>query len=407
MQQKLFDAGLELISESKVGVLLLAGGQGTRLSATAPKGMFIIETLKSQKSLFQIQAEKLKKLIHLAEEKFHKKCILPWYIMTSPFTYDETKEYFEQNKYFGLDSSHVLFFNQDKMPCLTLDGKIILESKSKVASGPNGNGGVYQALERNGILDHMKQHGIEHIHSYCVDNILVKLADPVFIAHCALKKVDFGTKVLPKRDPHERVGVFAVRNNKYCVVEYSEITKEMAERRDSNNTLAFNAGNIANFYYHRDFLVDCANILKTYRVFHVAKKQIPCADENGHSVTPKDVNGVKLELFNFDICQFAKSVALFEVDRFSEFSPLKNKSGSPADTPETCHRDLTLLNIHFLEKAGAIILNKPKDLIEMMQNLFEYCCEIDYSLTYNGEGLEELVKGKTFKLPIYLTKSNL
>lgn len=394
----MWDEGLRMIHEGTVGVLLLAGGQGTRLGFDLPKGMFVIEQLPSGKSLFQMQAERILRLQHLAREKYQESGNgnnIMWYIMTSEFTHDDTVKHFEEHEFWGLQREQVLFFMQGSIPCLDNNGSIILESKHKLSLAPNGNGDMYRALEENGILDHMKQHNVQHVHMYCVDNVLVKVADPVFIAFCAGQHADFGTKVLPKRDPHERVGVFAMKEGKYHVVEYSEISREMAERiDDATGQLAFNAANIANFYYTRKFLEDCAQHVKTHFVYHVARKQIPFWDEKeGKTVTPSTPNGVKLELFNFDICQYAKNVALLQVERQSEFSPLKNKSGSPTDTPETCARDLTALHTQYLEVAGAIVVRGENS---------SDICEISPLVSYSGEGLDN-VKGKMFTLPLYLT----
>jgi len=211
---------------------------------------------------------------------------------------------------------------------------------------------------------------------------LVKVADPVFIGYCIQKQVDCAAKVVPKTSPTESVGVVAVRGNKFGVVEYSEISKEQAEKRDpKTGDLAFRAGNIANHFYTTRFLNNVESF-EDQLAFHIARKKIPYVDANGQLLKPSKPNGMKLEMFVFDVFPFTQRFAVLEVARNEEFSPLKNAPGTGSDDPETSCRDLLAQHKRFLERAGA----KVKEGVEI---------EISPLVSYAGEGLES-VKGKTF-----------
>ena len=271
-----------------------------------------------------------------------------------------------------------------------MDGKVILEAASKVAVAPDGNGGVYNALRQplspsdktHTVLSDLDQRKVLYIHAYCVDNCLVKVADPVFLGHCIEKQADCATKVVPKAYPTESVGVVARRGNKFSVVEYSEISKEQAERRDpKTGELAFRAGNIVNHFYTTSFL-KAVESFEDELAFHIARKKIPFVDEAGQTVKPAKPNGMKLEMFVFDVFPFTKHFAVLEVARNEEFSPLKNAPGTGSDDPDTSRRDLLAQHKRFLERAGA----KVAEGVEI---------ELSPLVSYAGEGLES-VKGKTF-----------
>lgn len=404
--------GLQAVANRQVGVLLMAGGQGTRLGSSAPKGCYDIG-LSSHKSLFQYQAERIARLQIIAEAQFGKPkgpVVVPWYVMTSGPTRGETESFFAKNNYFGLDAKNVIIFEQGNrswlytshqstkiacfpgtLPCLTMEGKIMLETLSRVAVAPDGNGGLYAATraplspsdKSRTVISDLVDRGIQYVHAYCVDNCLVKVADPVFLGYCIARQADCAAKVVPKTSPTESVGVVACRGDKFSVVEYSEITKEQAELRNpKTRELMFNAGNIANHFYTTAFL-QSVETFESELAYHIARKKIPTVDlQTGEIIKPSKPNGMKLELFVFDVFPFTKNFAVLEVARKEEFSPLKNAPGTGSDDPQTSRRDLLDQHRRFLENAGAHL---KKDV------------EIELSplITYAGEGLES-VKGKTF-----------
>ncbi|KAJ3399898.1 hypothetical protein CcCBS67573_g07405 [Chytriomyces confervae] len=372
--------GLELIAKGKVAVILLAGGQGTRLGSSAPKGCYDIG-LPSHKSLFQLQAERILAIQKIAiaanPDLPAQKAIVPWYVMTSEPTRKATEAFFVEHKYFGLKEENVIFFNQGVLPAFGMDGKFLLEDKGVISTAPDGNGGIYKALRREGVLKDLEARGIPFVHAYCVDNCLVKVADPVFIGYCVSKNAPCGAKVVPKQRANEPVGVVCLRDHKFAVVEYSEIPAELSAKLNADGkTLTYNAANIANHFYTTEFLHSIEEMEKTME-FHVAKKKIKHINlETNELVTPTANNGIKLELFIFDVFPFCEKLAVLESARKEEFSPLKNAPGSKdGDSPDTSRVDVLSQHKRFLEAVGAVVVGDV---------------ELSPLVSYEGEGLESL-----------------
>jgi len=387
--EKYRQMGLRAIAKGQVGVLLMAGGQGTRLGSSAPKGCFNIQ-LPSGKSLFQLQAERIQQLQVLGTRfSGEDKVVIPWYIMTSGPTREPTETFFREHNFFGLDPSNVIFFEQGTLPCISNDGKILLDDKGKIATAPDGNGGLYAALRaptspgQPSVLEDLQKRDIKYLHAYGVDNCLVKVGDPVFIGVCLEKNVAAGVKVVKKTDPAESVGVVACKDGKFSVVEYSEIPQDLSEARDEDGELKMRAANIANHFYTTDFLVNQVPTFEDKMAYHIARKKIPCVDlTTGQRVKPESPNGIKMELFIFDVFPFCTDLAIHEVERKEEFSPLKNASGTSSDNPETSRRDLLAQHRRWLEKAGATVA--PNVDVELSPRV-----------TYSGEGLSN-VQGHSF-----------
>lgn len=369
--------GIEALRNGECSVVTLAGGQGTRLGSSAPKGCYKIG-LPSGASLFQLQAERVLKIEQLAGMKTP----LSWYIMTSAPTHKPTVDFFEENDYFGLKKEQVKFFQQGVLPAFDMEGKILMTSRGKISVAPDGNGGIYKALEREGILEDMKRKGIKYVHMYCVDNCLVKVGDPAFIGACISSGTDCAAKCVEKTEPSESVGVFC-RNSKdeLIVAEYSELDAETAQATNpETGRLLFGEANIANHFFTVDFLNKLTEGLSL--PYHVARKKIPSINPiTGESGTTA---GVKLEAFIFDVFERAEKPMLFRVPRFEEFAPLKNAPGTPKDSPEYCANLLFSLHRKYLKEAGAQVDADGK-------------YELSTSLTYEGEGLESF-KGKEIKI---------
>ena len=335
------DMGLDAISKGRVAVLLMAGGQGTRLGVTYPKGMFNVG-LPSNKPLYQLQAERILRLQKLAQKKTGTTCPpLPWYIMVSTHTRGETERFFADKNFFGLEKSQIVFFEQSMIPAFSPEGKIVLAKPDGLALSPDGNGGLYSACAKWGVLDDMSKRGVDLVHAYCVDNVLVRVADPAFIGFCEKRGAECAAKWIERVDPSEPVGVICSSSGKYKVAEYSEVGAAGAARRPDNR-LQYRQGNIANHFFTRAFLERVASMENSADAlpYHIARKKVACVD----NPAPTKPNAIKLEKFVFDVFAYTNKFAVWEVDREAEFSPLKNGESAPTDNATTCRNAIYKLH---------------------------------------------------------------
>ena len=341
-------------------------------------------------TLFEIQAKRILRLQNLASAKTGKPCVITWYIMTSS-TFDDTLKFFEDNSYWGLDSKNVILFKQNQIPCLLDNGTMLLSKTNGIARSPDGNGGLYSSMVKQGVLDDMIKRKLEFIHIYGVDNVLCKVADPRFLGFCQKSGVEVGAKCVVKKEPTEKVGLICMMGDQYEVMEYSEITPDAMEKRRPDGQLVFNAANIVQHLYTMEFMkTACAR--EDSLKHHVARKKLPFVDDSGALVKPTAENGVKLEKFVFDVFRFAKKLAVVQVSRESDFAPLKNASSAGKDCVETCRAALYSLHRGYLLSAGAQFVDAEGKEIPADALNETHACEIDPLITYSGEGLEEYVK---------------
>uniref|UniRef100_A0ACD5UVR5 Uncharacterized protein n=1 Tax=Avena sativa TaxID=4498 RepID=A0ACD5UVR5_AVESA len=387
-KERWWKKGLRAISEGKLAVVLLAGGQGTRLGSSDPKGCFNIG-LPSGKSLFQLQAERILCIQKLAAQSSDTPGnILPihWYVMTSPFTHDVTRKFFESRKYFGLEADQVTFFQQGTLPCVSDDGRFIMETPYRVAKAPDGNGGLYSALKSKKLLEDMSARGVKYVDCYGVDNSLVRVADPTFLGYFIEKGVSSAAKVVRKAYPQENVGVFVQRGRggPLSVVEYSEMDAAMTtEINQSTGRLRYCWSNVCLHMFALDFLNQVANSLEKDSVYHLAEKKIPSI----HGCTM----GLKLEQFIFDAFSYSPSTTLFEVSREEEFAPVKNANGAAYDTPDTAKLMLLRLHSRWVVAAGGFLTHSVP--------LYMTGVEVSPLSSYAGENLEAICRGRTFHAP--------
>ena len=321
--------GKQAIREGKLAAVTMAGGQGTRLGHSGPKGTYDIG-LDSHKSLFELLSDYLK------EEGKKYEVTIPWFIMTSRVNNEETIKFFEKNKFFGYQKDkNIFFFIQGELPMVDTEGKILIGEDGLIKQAADGHGGIYESLVKNGMTEKMRQLGIEWVFIGGVDNCLVKMVDPVLMGIAIDKGVTVACKSIVKANPHEKVGVFCKRNGKPGVIEYSEITDEMAEAVDENGELLYGESHILCNLFNID-AVERMGV--TPLPYHSAFKKAKYIDKDGNLVSPDSPNAYKFEAFLFDAFGEVDDMAILRVKREEEFAPVKNADSAGVDCPSTARK---------------------------------------------------------------------
>ncbi len=309
--------GIEALKAQKVGAVLLAGGQGTRLGFDKPKGMFNVGITKDL-YIFECLINNLMDVVNQIDTW------VPLYIMTSDKNHEDTVHFFEEKHYFGYNKDFIRFFKQDMAPSVDFNGKLLMEDKDRLSLSPNGNGGWFHSLQNAGLISHMKELGIEWLTVFAVDNVLQRINDPAYVGAVIASKCDCGGKVVRKADPQERVGVLCLEDGKPSIVEYYEMTDDMIHLRDENGNLLYNFGVILNYMFRLDKLEEIVN--KELPV-HIVEKKIPYMDETGAFIKPSKPNGYKFEELVLDMIHLMNTCLPYEVVRNREFAPIKNPTG--------------------------------------------------------------------------------
>jgi UDP-N-acetylglucosamine/UDP-N-acetylgalactosamine diphosphorylase len=334
--------GIASIERGEIGILTVAGGQGTRLDWNGPKGTFPATPITG-KSLFQLIAEQ----ILWAIDRY--KTNIPWYIMTSIENDSATRSFLLDNNCFGLKRTDIFIFTQGEVPAVDSEGNMILESKSKIAMNPDGHGGVISALQQSGGLDEMSTRGIKYLTYVQIDNPLARAIDPNFIGlHLSEKSsCEASSKCVLKTNPDERVGVFCKVNGNLEIVEYSDLPTDKANELDSDEKLVYAGGSIAMHIFTVSFLQRVVGDLP----WHRANKKVRCIDlQTGECCENEAPNAFKFEKFVFDVLPFASSSIVAKTKREEEFAPIKNATG--LDSPKTSHQMQQVRAISWLRSRG-------------------------------------------------------
>lgn len=310
--------GLDAIRAGKVGAVLLAGGMGTRLGSDNPKGMYNIGITK-EVYIFQRIIENLLDVVNEAESWIHL------FIMTSEKNNEATVNFLREKKFFGYNEEYVTFFTQEMAPAVDYNGKIFLETKSRMATSPNGNGGWFSSMLRCDVVKIAKEAGIEWLNTFAVDNVLQRIADPVFVGATINSGCTVGAKVVKKNAPDEKVGVICLKDKHPSIVEYYELTDELMNAKNEKGEPAYYFGVILNYLFRLDELI---SIAKDKMPLHIVEKKISYYDDAlGKTVKPEKPNGYKFETLVLDMIQLSESCLPFEVVSEKEFAPIKNPTG--------------------------------------------------------------------------------
>ena len=326
-RESYYEIGKKVIENNEYAVVTVAGGQGTRLGHNGPKGTYKINTIKGEKSLFEILCETMKD----AKKKFG--VTIPWYIMTSDENNDQTVAFFEANNYFGYDKDKINFFKQSKMPVVDTEGKLLVDENYKIKEASDGHGGIFNSMVKGNVVSELDKAGVKWVFTCGVDNPLVDMVDPYLLGLAITKNCKLATRSLVKTSPSEKIGVICKQNNRVKVIEYSELSEEMANKVNENGDLLFGESHVMFNLFSLDAIKNIANEKLPY---HIAFKKNSYIDENGKLVKPEKPNSYKFESFIFDSFELFDDMAILRGKREDEFAPIKNAEGS--DSPETAVR---------------------------------------------------------------------
>lgn len=323
--------GIEAMKQGKVAAVLLAGGQGTRLGFDKAKGMYNFGVTK-ELYIFEQLIRNLQNVVAQVGSD------IPLYIMTSDKNDKDTREFFAEHDYFGYNEDFVKFFVQEMVPAVDFEGNVLVEAEDSLAMSPNGNGGWFKSMVKAGLDKDMKEKGVEWLDVFAVDNVLQKIADPVFVGATIDSGCVSGAMVVRKNDPYERVGALCLEDGHPSIVEYYELTPEMAEAKNEAGSLLYGFGVILNYLFSLDTLLE---IEKQSLPLHIVEKKVPYIDENGVFVKPETPNAYKFETLILDMIFMMENCLSFEIEREKGFAPIKNPTG--VDSVESA-RELLKLN---------------------------------------------------------------
>lgn len=353
------ERGEAALRAGKIAAVMVAGGQGTRLGFSSPKGMYQIGPV-SKASLFQILIERL-----VAVSRRYGVSI-PLLLMTSAATHDETSEYLREQARFGLPAEDLVVFNQGTMPAVDKrTGRILMATHARLALSPDGHGGILTAMNEAKVFDLLAKRGIEHLFYFQVDNALAPVCGPEFLGYHLLSDSQASTLAVAKQTARDKVGNVVSIDGRLRIIEYTEFNQlddSIVDRRQADGSLTFWAGNTAIHAFDVAFLREMSTG-GGQLPFHIAVKKVPHVDEAGNEVHPDEPNALKFERFIFDLLPAARQAIVVEIDERAHFAPLKNAPGEPKDSPESVRAQMLALHTTWLKQVGATV--KPGTPVEI------------------------------------------
>ena len=311
------NTGIKAIKSGNIGVITLAGGQGSRLGFNGPKGSFTLDT-SPKKSLFEIVCD----YIRLASLKYNVS--IPWYIMTSTNNYFDTIDFFEHNNYFGYDRNNITFFTQDNLPIIDVNGKLVLSEIYKINVASNGNGNLFSSLKKANLIKSMEQRNIQWLFVGGVDNVLLDPLDPIFIGYTIESKCEIGSKTLFKSNPSDVSWIFARRDNKPAIVDCENFTEELSRITDEKGNYLYRETNMLAHL----FSLNSINKMSTIKLsYHRAFRKNAFVNYEGMKQIPEGPNVYKFEQFVFNAFSYFDNIALLRVNKEEEFAPIKDFNG--------------------------------------------------------------------------------
>ena len=387
--------GLQFIANGKLAIVLLAGGQATRMRPGVIKGCLDIG-LPSHKLMFRRFCESILALEKEVRDMFHKEIHQDLFIMTNEFNEKKIKSTFRDNDYFGLQPSQLHFFTQGSFPCVNDEGGCLMREKYRIALSPNGSGGIFSSIRKWGIIDQWKSKGVEYVHIFSNDNAAVIPGDPVFVGYCLAHDSDVCIECVEKTCPEEQLSMIAKYGNRPMIAVSSEMSYRQECKRNLNGELVFRYGFICNSLLKLSFIVNHCHESSLPAYCHIVRKAVPYYDTVlNRTIKPVSPNGFQMEYYISDVFPLAKQLDVLVVPR-EKYIPINNLPGKPIESPEVAVRLLSSKFKQLLEANGVVVEEDPS---------LRSVIEISPLVSYRGNGLSQL-RGCRMRVPLLLIASS-